>query len=85
MQEQDIVGINHGGVRGVAVRLPNRPAVKLLQRSRTRTHVVKTSEPDESIPAINVPELADDLHPERFLRLDEFPVEESINTCCIPG
>ena len=37
---------------------------------------LKTSEPDKSIPAINIPELADDFHPERFLRFDKFPVKE---------
>jgi hypothetical protein len=37
---------------------------------------MKTSEPDESVSVINIPELTDDLHPERFLRFDKFPVEE---------
>lgn len=32
--------------------------------------------PDESVSIINIPELPDDLHPERFLRFDKFPVEE---------
>ena len=37
---------------------------------------MKTSEPDKSVSIINIPELTDDLHPKRFLRLDKFPVEE---------
>ena len=32
--------------------------------------------PDKSVWIIQVSELTDDLHPERFLRFDEFPVEE---------
>jgi hypothetical protein len=37
---------------------------------------MKASEPDESVSIIHIPELTDDLHPERFLRFDKFPVEE---------
>jgi hypothetical protein len=58
------------------MRLPNRPAVKILERLRTRRHVPKTSQPDKSAYIIQVPELTDDLHSERFLRFDKFPVEQ---------
>src|SRR5438874_11874089 len=58
------------------MRLPNRPAVKILERLRAGRHVTKTSQPDKSVWIIQVPELTDDLHPERFLRLDKFPVEQ---------
>src|SRR5437899_7013422 len=56
--------------------LPDRPAVKVLERLRARRHVSKTSQPDKSVWIIQVPELPDDLHPERFLRFDKFPVEQ---------
>src|SRR2546427_5569070 len=70
------MGIDLGGVGGRATRLPSRPAVKILERLRARRHVPKTSQPDKSVWIIQVPELTDDLHPERFLRLDKFPVEQ---------
>ena len=56
--------------------LPDRAAVKVLERLRARRHVTKTSQPDKSVWIIQVPELTDDLHPERFLRFDKFPVEQ---------
>jgi hypothetical protein len=37
---------------------------------------MKTSQPDKSIPISQIAELADDFHPERFLRFDKFPVEQ---------
>jgi hypothetical protein len=76
MQEQHIIGIDHGGVGRFAMRLPDRPAVKILERLRAKRHVPKTSQPDKSVWIIHVPELTDDLHPERFLRFDKFPVEQ---------
>ena len=76
MQEQHIIGIDHGGVGRFAMRLPDRPAVKILERLRARRHVPKTSQPDKSVWIIQVPELTDDLHPECFLRFDKFPVEQ---------
>ena len=76
MQEQHIIGIDHGGVGRFAMHFPNRTAVKILQRLRARRHVPKTSQPDKSVWIIQIPELTDDLHPERFLRFDKFPVEQ---------
>ncbi len=58
------------------MRLPDRPAVKILERLRARRHVQKTSQPDKSVWIIQVPKLTDDLHPERFLRFDKFPVND---------
>src|SRR6476661_1025062 len=76
MQKQHIIGIDHGGVSRFAMCLPDRAAVKILERLRARRHVSKTSQPDKSVWIIQVPELTDDLHPERFLRFDKFPVEQ---------
>src|SRR6267142_6830668 len=75
-QKQYIIGIDHRGVGRFAMRLPDRPAVKILERLRARRHVSKTSQPDKSVWIVQVPELADDLHPERLLRFDKFPVEK---------
>jgi hypothetical protein len=76
MQKQHTIGIDHGGVGCFAMCLPDRAAVKILKRLRARRHVPKTSQPDKSVWIIHVPELTDDLHPERFLRFDKFPVEQ---------
>src|SRR5207302_3008269 len=75
-QEQHIIGIDHGGVGRFAMCLPDRAVVKILERLRARRHVTKISQPDKSVWIIQVPELTDDLHPERFLRFDKFPVEQ---------
>ncbi len=74
--KQHITGIDHGGVGRFAMCFPNRPAVKILERLRAGRHVPKTSQPDKSVWIIQVPELSNHLHPERFLRFDKFPVEE---------
>ena len=58
------------------MRLPDRPAIKVLERLRARRHVTKTSQPDKSVWIIQIPELTDDLHPERLLRFNKFPVEQ---------
>src|SRR5438552_18611303 len=76
MQQQHIIGIDHGGVGRFAMCLPDRAAVKVLERLRARRHVTKTSQPDKSVWIIQVSELTDDLHPQRFLRFDKFPVEQ---------
>src|SRR5438132_13543422 len=76
MQEQHIIGIDHGGIGRLAMSLPDRSAVKVLERLRARRHVTKTSQPDKSVWIIQVPELTDDLHPKCFLRFDKFPVEQ---------
>jgi hypothetical protein len=85
MQEQHIIGINHGGVGHFAMRLPNWPAVKVFERLRARRHVSKTSQPDKSVWIIEIAELTDDLYSERFLRFDKFPVEQIDNTSRFPG
>jgi hypothetical protein len=58
------------------VGFPNWTAVKILERLCPRRHIGKTPEPNESVSIIEIAELADDLHPDSLLRLDEFPVEE---------
>src|SRR5262249_16948902 len=76
MQEQHIVGIDHGRVGDFSMRFPNRTAVEIRQCLRARRHVAKASEPDKTVWIVLVPELTDDLHPERFLRLDKFTIEQ---------
>ncbi len=55
---------------------PDRPAVELLQAPRPLVHVLEAAKPHEPIGAVEVAELADDLHPDGFLRLDELGVEQ---------
>jgi hypothetical protein len=43
---------------------------------RAGSHVAKTSEPDKPVWIILIPELADDLHPVRFLRFYKLTLEE---------
>src|SRR5437899_10945857 len=58
------------------MRLPNRPAVEGLQCCRTTRHVLKPSEPNESIGIIKIAKLAEDIHSQCFLWLDEFTIEQ---------
>src|SRR2546430_14126889 len=56
------------------MRLPNRPAVESLQCCGTTRHVAKASEPNESIGIIKIAKLAEDIHSQCFLWLDEFTI-----------
>src|SRR5437867_13104619 len=58
------------------MRLPNRPAVEGLQCCRTTHHVLKASEPNESIGIIKIAKLAEDIHSQCFLWFDEFTIEQ---------
>ena len=58
------------------MRLPNRPAVESLQCCGTTRHVAKASEPNESIGIIKIAKLAEDIHSQCFLWLDEFTIEQ---------
>src|SRR5437867_2972217 len=58
------------------MRLPNRPSVESLQCCRTTRHVAKASEPNESIGIIKIAKLAEDIHSQCFLWLDEFTIEQ---------
>ena len=55
---------------------PDRAAVEGLQRLRPRSHIWKASEPYKPIWIINVPELADNAHSQRFLTFNEFSVKQ---------
>src|SRR5437660_10346115 len=58
------------------MRLPNRPAVEGLQCCRTTRHVLKPSEPNESIGIIKIAKLAENIHCQCFLWFDEFTIEQ---------
>ena len=75
-EEQHVVRIDHRGVGGIAVQLPNRSAVKALQRLSAGGHIGKPAQPDETIGVVDIAKLADHADPECFLALDEFPIEE---------
>jgi hypothetical protein len=75
-KEQHVVRVDHRRVCGVTVSLPNRAAVEGLQASCSAAHVAKAPDPDESIRLVEVAELADHRHVDRFLCLDELAVEE---------
>ena len=75
-QEQDVIRIDHGRIGDVAMRFPNRSAVKSIQRLCACGHVVESAQPDELIRVIEIPKLTDDLQTHSFLRFDKFAVEE---------
>jgi hypothetical protein len=56
--------------------LPYRAEIKAIQRRRARGHVGKTAQPDETVRAVQVAELADDPHAVSLLALDEMAVED---------
>src|SRR5439155_15123206 len=58
------------------MRLPTRPAVEGLQCCRTTRHVLKPSEPNESIGIIKIAKLAEDIHSQCFLWFDQFAIEQ---------
>ena len=55
---------------------PDRPAIELLQAPRPFVHVLEAAKPHEPIGPVEVAKLADDRHPDGFLRLDELGVEQ---------
>ena len=75
-EKQDIVGIDHGGVGGLPMGLPDRPAIEGLQRPPAALHVGEAAQPDETFRVVEVPELADQGHADLLLALDEFAFEQ---------
>lgn len=57
--------------------LPGRTAVERLERPFARPHVAEPPQPNKAVWIIEVPELAQHLHADLFLRLDKLAVEES--------
>jgi hypothetical protein len=58
------------------VLLPDRAAVEGLEPPLACSHVAETAKPHEAVWIIEIPELAQQLHADRFLRLDELAVEK---------
>ena len=56
--------------------LPHRAAVEGLERPLARRHVAEAAKPDEGVRIVEVPELAEHVHADRLLRLDELAIEE---------
>ena len=55
---------------------PDGPTIEALQTLGAAGHVAKPPQPDKSIRVVEIAELADHPHPQGFLALDEFAVEE---------
>jgi hypothetical protein len=56
--------------------LPHRTSVERLEPTFARLHVAEAAQPHEAVRVVEIPELAENLHAERLLRLDELTVEE---------
>src|SRR5262245_8972004 len=76
LQQQHIVGLEHGGVRGISVRRPHRPSVEGFEGFAARVHVREAAQPHETILATAIAELTDQRHAGRLLRLDEIALEQ---------
>src|SRR5215469_661036 len=76
LQEQHIVGIDHGLVRSVAVRFPDLAAIERRKGPRTGFHVGKPAQPDETVRTIGIPEGAGQAHAQHLLAFDEFALEQ---------
>ena len=75
-QQQHVVDVDHRGVGGSGMRLPDRPAVERLEGLTATLHVWEAPHPHEALRAIQITELSDQFHSDGFLRLDELAVEE---------
>ena len=65
------------GLTGVAMRGPDRPAVKFRQRLPSLLHVRKAAQPDEHVRPVEVAKLTDHRHAGVFLWFDEVAVEQA--------
>ena len=75
-QQQHIIDVDHRGVGGSGVRLPDRPTVERLEGLTTTLHVCEAPHPHEALRAIQITELSKHFHTDGLLRLDELAVEE---------
>ena len=75
-KQQHVVAVDHRGVGSAGVLLPGRAAIEGLERAFARRHVAEAAQPDEAVGIVEVPELAEHLHSDLFLRFDELPIEE---------
>ena len=75
-QEQDVVTVDHGRVGRLCMLLPDRTAVERLERLLACLHVGEAAHPDEAVGIVEIPELAENAHPDRLLCLHELAVEE---------
>src|ERR1035438_1662778 len=76
-KEQDVVGVDHGGIGLFLVGNPRRAAaVEILKRLLTRRHIPKTANPDEAVRVVDIAESANDMGTNSFLWLDEVFLEE---------
>ena len=67
------------------MRLPHRPSVQGAERSRALRHVGEPPKPHEPVRAVEIPELAEGRYPRRFMRLDEFSIEQIDENVSLPG
>lgn len=84
-QEQNVVRIDHRRVGRGPMQFPDRAAVESREGLCAVGHAGKASEPHKAVRIIEVPELPDDLDPERFLTSTNSRSNRWIRTSRCPG
>jgi hypothetical protein len=71
LEQQDVVGVDHRGVGGVAVLRPDGPVVERPERAGAVAHAAEAAQPDEPVREVEVAELSQDPHAALLLGFEE--------------
>ena len=83
-QQQHVIRVDHRRSRCGAVLLPHRATVETVQRRVPDRHVGEPTDPHEPVRVVEIAELADDVHADCLLGLDELAVEQ-LDQVVAPG
>ena len=75
-QQQHIIGIDHRGIGGVAMRFPHWSIVERFERRLAQLHVWKAAKPHEAIGIVEIAELPDHAQAVGLLIFEKLALEE---------